>query len=402
MRLMALRDICSLVTDGTHYTPPDLGHGVPFLTVKDIDSAGALDFDGCSKIARVEYEKAAAGNCAPLVGDVLFSKDGTVGKVSIVRAQKDFAVLSSIAILRPNNELIESDYLGHALKSPNVLDQALKKKTGSAIRRIILSDLKGVRLPVPGLSEQRRIAAILDKADALRAKRREVIAKLDLLLQSLFLDMFGDPIANPKRWRTAEIGELLLGHRSGANISPEDFSDCGFPVLHKGAIKPNGELEVDANRKAFVSAEYASARPRSVVDENYVAVTLRDLVPSGPTIGRAINVARSQSPEYLLVQGAYGLKFNPKELLSDYFVWVSNNSSFRSQVKRITVGSTQIHCRFPLYSKIRIAVPGLAEQQKFSALLSKVSALRRAHLQARDWEEVIRDSLLARAFTGQL
>src|SRR3546814_14949783 len=74
--------------------------------------------------------------------------------------------------------------------------QALRKKTGSAIRRIVLSDLKGIRLPIPDLVEQRRIAAILGKADALRAKRREAIVKLDQLLPSVFLDMFGEPLSN--------------------------------------------------------------------------------------------------------------------------------------------------------------------------------------------------------------
>src|SRR3546814_3683344 len=100
-------------------------------------------------MAKEEFEKAAAGSSAPILGDVLFSKDGTVGKVSIVRERRDFAVLSSIAILRPNSDLVDSEYLGHALRSPSILDQALRKKTGSAIRRIVLSDLKGIRLPIP-------------------------------------------------------------------------------------------------------------------------------------------------------------------------------------------------------------------------------------------------------------
>src|SRR3546814_4359538 len=75
MHSLALQEVCSLITDGTHYTPPDLGTGVPFLTVKDIDGEGKLDFDGCSKIAKEEFEKAAAGSSAPILGDVLFSKD---------------------------------------------------------------------------------------------------------------------------------------------------------------------------------------------------------------------------------------------------------------------------------------------------------------------------------------
>src|SRR3546814_9667674 len=89
-------------------------------------------------------------------------------------------------------------------------------------RRIVLSDLKGIRLPIPDLVEQRRIAAILGKADALRAKRREAIVKLDQLLQSVFLDMFGEPLSNPMKWPKkllADVASIQTGGRSEEHTS---------------------------------------------------------------------------------------------------------------------------------------------------------------------------------------
>ena len=244
-----LAEICSLITDGTHYTPPNVDFGVPFLTVKNINSQGALDFEGCSKISVDEYAKAVVGNSAPKNGDVLFSKDGTVGKVSVVSDRADFAVLSSIAILRPNAELVNSKYLGYALQSPDALDQALKKKTGSAIRRIILSDLKNVEIPLPPLPEQRRIVAILDKADALRAKRREAIAKLDQLLQSVFVNATAGQAGN-----SATIGELLeskflLQHKDGNHGSQyprkEEFGESGVPFLSARNLTDEGAIDLE-------------------------------------------------------------------------------------------------------------------------------------------------------------
>ena len=157
-----IADACELVTDGTHYTPKDVGTGLPFLTVKDVSDSG-LDFAGCSFISESDYLAAKAGNSAPMRGDVLFSKDGTVGKVHVVSTDQPFAVLSSLAILRPKAGKVDPGYLGHVLRSPAVLDDALKKKTGSAIRRIVLGDLKRVRLPLPAVEEQRRIAAAMAK-----------------------------------------------------------------------------------------------------------------------------------------------------------------------------------------------------------------------------------------------
>ena len=195
MRTVSIEDVCEVITDGTHYTPPDTGEGIPFLTVKDMADLG-LDFNNCSRITSEEYAKAKTGNSAPRQGDVLFSKDGTVGKVHVVIENQDFAVLSSIAILRPKKNILDSHYFGRVLCAPTTLNQAIKRKTGSAVRRIILKDLKQVQIPLPPIAQQRRIADILDRADAVRRKRKEGIALTEELLRSAFLEMFGDPVAN--------------------------------------------------------------------------------------------------------------------------------------------------------------------------------------------------------------
>ena len=77
---------------------------------------------------------------------------------------------------------------------------------GVAQPQITRQSLKHIQIPLPPLEEQKRIAGILDAADILRAKRRESLAKLDDLLQSTFLDMFGDPVTNPKGWEVKSIG----------------------------------------------------------------------------------------------------------------------------------------------------------------------------------------------------
>ena len=75
--------------------------------------------------------------------------------------------------------------------------------------------LKSLRIPLPPLAEQKRIAGILDAADALRAKRREALAQLDTLLQSTFLDMFGDPVTNPMGWPPTSLSAISEELRDG-------------------------------------------------------------------------------------------------------------------------------------------------------------------------------------------
>ena len=180
----SISDICTLVTDGTHYTPKDIGVGIPFLTVRNMSEEG-LDFKGCSFISRADFDEAKSGNCAPKVNDVLFSKDGTVGKVHVVEESNEFAVLSSIAILRPNENKVLSQYLGYALRSSQILDSAISKKTGAAIRRIILSNLKSIQIPIPPIEKQRIFLQKISELHQIKTK-----SKLDLRrLNDLFISI---------------------------------------------------------------------------------------------------------------------------------------------------------------------------------------------------------------------
>src|SRR5690348_13963356 len=131
------------VKDGTHYTPPNVGGPFPFLTVKDM-TEGGLSFRECSWISAGEFEKAKDAGASPALGTVLFSKDGTVGKTHVVRHERPFAVLSSIALLEPDATRLNSDYLAFALQHPRILRSAEDRKTGSALQRIILKDLKRI------------------------------------------------------------------------------------------------------------------------------------------------------------------------------------------------------------------------------------------------------------------
>lgn len=93
---------------------------------------------------------------------------------------------------------------------------------------------------------------------------------------------FGNQWKIPKAWKIAAIKSITSDWRGGAPFKPDDFTDEGFPVLHKGAIHKSGTVLVDSRKKTFTSAEYAKCYQKSVIDRTYMAVTLRDLVPSGP------------------------------------------------------------------------------------------------------------------------
>ena len=189
-----LKDVCEKITDGSHFSPKQVSNGCyPYITVKDVRK-DIIDFDAAKRIDKKQYELLLKSGCKPYKGDVLFSKDGTVGKVVLVDYEKEFVILSSLAILRPKKEL-KSEFLFYVLKSPKFLAEAINKKTGVAIRRIILDTLKRISISFPSdISEQQRIVEEIEKrfavADELEKAVNEGLEKADKLKQSILKKAF--------------------------------------------------------------------------------------------------------------------------------------------------------------------------------------------------------------------
>ena len=125
-------------------------------------------------------------------------------KQAKVISDTEYCLGRGVAGLRPSS-LLDSRYLWHWLDE--VGPELKSKGRGATFLQVNRKDIKELQIPLPPLAEQKRIAGILDAADALRAKRRESLAQLEALLQSTFLTLFGDPVENPMGWPIAKVGE---------------------------------------------------------------------------------------------------------------------------------------------------------------------------------------------------
>jgi type I restriction enzyme S subunit len=274
--------------------------------------------------------------------------------------------------------------------------------TGATNMSISIDRLATVPIEFPPLTEQERIVKLLDEADELRKLRTLADRRSADLIPALFHEMFGDPATNEKDWPKGIIGSLVSEVRGGASLEPDDFVESGFPILHKGAIKPAGKIRIDDKKKTFAPFEFAAANGRSRVNRDYIAVTLRDLAPSGPSIGLAADLRHGPFDEYLLAQGAYGFVLDESRCCREYFVWLSNMPSFRYELKRNSVGSTQIHIRTPVYLKILIPLPNLPLQQEFALRASEIRELEAAQAASRHRVEHLFQSIQHRAFNQEL
>lgn len=159
---VALGDVCTKVTDGSHFSPKDdPTSSIPMLSVKDMRE---FDFDltSCKHICEDDYEKMVANDCVPQVNDILVAKDGSYLKeIFICNEQRKLAILSSIAIFRPSATVIHPEILLAFLKSPRVLREVRDNYvSGSALPRIVLKDFKKLTFALPNMDAQNLIAPL--------------------------------------------------------------------------------------------------------------------------------------------------------------------------------------------------------------------------------------------------
>ncbi|MHB1798474.1 MAG: restriction endonuclease subunit S [Vulcanimicrobiaceae bacterium] len=186
------------------------GDGVSFMPMAAVDASSVTAVDRETRL----YSEVCRGYTPFLDGDVLVAKITPCfenGKIAQARLSRRYGFGSTeFHVVRPHSDQADARYLVHFLRQDRIRKQGESRMTGSAgQRRVPVNFLAGLTIPLPPLPEQRRIAEILDKADALRAKRRAALTQLDTLTQSIFLDMFGDPATNPKGWPKPTLLEML-------------------------------------------------------------------------------------------------------------------------------------------------------------------------------------------------
>jgi len=242
-----LGDLCEVITKGT--TPTTLGfqyvpEGMPFVRATNLGEKfvdyrhDVLYIDSATDQA-LQRSRIAAG-------DVLLAIAGTIGRSSVVPdGSPRMNCNQAVCIIRPSPE-VDRFYLKHWLGSADAVDQIKSSTVTGVISNLSLSQVRSLSMPLPSLPEQRRIAAILDKADGLRAKRREAIAKLDQLLQSVFLDMFGDPVTNPKGWPVRKLGDFGVLDRGVSKHRPRNAPELlggVHPLIQTGDVaRSNGYI----------------------------------------------------------------------------------------------------------------------------------------------------------------
>ncbi len=213
------------------------------------------------------YAEVSKGYTPFVSGDVLVAKITPCfenGKIAQARlTQKAGFGSTEFHVVRARPTKLDARYTLHFLRLGHVRLAGERRMTGSAgQRRVPENFLAKLEIPLPPLAEQRRIAEVLDRAEALRAKRRAALAQLDSLTQSLFLDLFGDTRKERTRWPTVPLEEIVRETKLGLVRGSQEFGrEFPIPYVRMNAITRNGELELgNVQRTHATEAEIEAYR----------------------------------------------------------------------------------------------------------------------------------------------
>lgn len=345
----------------------------------------------------VAQDGVMSGNYKFEAGDLLYSKiRPNLNKATLV----DFSGLCSADMyaLNLNRAQVAPSFVAHLLRSQGFLSFATSLSNRANIPKLNRGQLLAFQFELPPLDEQRRIAAILDEADALRAKRHQVLAHFDDLSQSIFVDMFGDPITNPRGWPQIPLGDLLWGVESGRSpvceSRPAESDEWG--ILKLGAVTYG--VFNEAENKAYLGDSTSMAS--NEVRPGDLLMTRKN---ASGLVGAVALVGKVRS-KLLLPDLIFRLVVRDEHASKDFLQALLMNPRKRQEVRGLASGSAG---SMPNISKARlqglpVVVPPVGLQRQFANRMQAVRSQRAEHGdQASRGLELVR-SLQARAFSGRL
>ena len=365
-----LGPLCLKITDGSHLSPPTQECGLPIATVENMENR-SIDVASCRTISRSDFDALVNSSCSPEIGDVLFSKDGTVGKTFVFEQREKIVLLSSIAIIRTNRVKLSPHFLSQFLQSPYFYKDIENSKTGSAIKRVVLRDIKSLNLCLPPVEQQQKIAAILTSVDDVIEKTEAQISKLQDLKKGMMQELLSKGIGHtefkdspvgriPKGWRCVRLESVLESGNTpmrsgpfGSALLKRELVPTGIPFL--GIDNVHVEQFV-TNYKRFVTSEKFEELKRYAVRENDVMITIMG------TVGRAC-VVPACIGKALSSKHVWTMTFDKAEYLPELICWQLNFAPWVTrQFKNESQGGVMDAISSKTLRSLLLPCPPIAEQ----------------------------------------
>ncbi|MDO6718698.1 restriction endonuclease subunit S [Psychrosphaera sp. 1_MG-2023] len=360
-----LKDCCKVIGGATpkrnvpEYWESD---DVPWVTPKDVSNlTDKTLLDAPEYISQLGFDK-----CATYLlpkGSILLTSRAPIGNVAI--AGKDMCTNQGFKSLVAG-EGVDSTYLYYCMLTHSKHLDALGN--GATFKEVSKKVVEEFEIPLPPLEEQKRIAAILDKADAIRRKRQQAINLADDFLRNVFLDMFGDPVTNPKGYEKVCLGQVCTikgGKRipKGEKLVKEN---TGYPYIKAGNIK-NGK--VNSNKLEYVPHHVREKIARYTVDAGDVCLTV-----VGANIGD-VGVVPDELHSASLTENANKLLIQNKKIITNFYLASALQMDFiQNQIKSKTMAVGVPKLALFRIEQLEILIPPTELQKRFESIVNTVDS----------------------------
>jgi type I restriction enzyme S subunit len=330
--------------------------------------------------------------------DIVVASSGSLGKRAWVR-QSDLPLMlnTSVVRFRPlNSATLDQRFLWHFLGTQAFSSQYDKLRTGTAQLNFGPSHLRQMHIPLPPLEEQRRIADILDKADAIRRKRKEAITLTEDLLRSTFLEMFGDPVTNPTGWPVRALGEVFeLEAGWSANGEMRSRNDDEYGVLKVSAVTSG----------VFRPEEHKAVEERAV-DRELVTPRAGDLLFSRANtreLVAATCLVERDEPRLFLPDKLWRIVPHDGVATTPYLRFLLGHDRIRSELTKTATGTSgsMLNISMDKLRGLRGPLPPFRLQQRFSSLVWKSLKAKSRYEDAQRAADELFNALVARAFSRE-
>lgn len=383
--LVKLSDCCEVVGGATpkrevpeYWDSPD----VPWVTPKDVSDLACPTLDDAPEYISEAGFKSCSTSMLPK-GSVLVTSRAPIGNIAI--AGRDLCTNQGFKSLIPG-ESVDGLYLYYCMKHSSQRLQALGN--GATFKEVSKKIVEEFEIPLPPLPEQKRIAAILDKADSVRRKRQQAIQLADDFLRAVFLDMFGDPVTNPKGWDLLPFSAVGTLDRGKSRHRPRND-----PAL-LGGIHPLIQTSEVANSRGYIKEHSATYSDLGLAQsKKWDAGTL--------CITIAANIAKTGILTFPACFPDSVVGFIPNKHVTVEYVqhWLG---FLQKNLEENAPQAAQKNINLEILRALLIPVPPKSEQEQFSSMVAGILAIEEKIASSSDALGNAFDALSQKAFSGQL
>jgi type I restriction enzyme, S subunit len=333
-------------------------------------------------------------------GDVLLSITADLGRTAVIPEGMSRAFINQhLALLRLHDD-VDPYFVSAFLASPAGQVQIGGLNRQGVKAGLNFDDIRSIYIPLPPLPEQRRIASILDKADAIRRKRQRAIARMEDFLCSVFLEMFGDPVINPKGWNAGTIDDIVTNPKEdircgpfGTQLKVHEIVTAGVPLL--GIENVHNDRFVPAIKK-FLTERKAEELSRFNACPGDVLITRMG------TIGRACVVPNSTMAARISYH-LFRIRPNSQKCLPEFLAaTICRSGTFQNQLNRLAHGAIMDGLSTGMLREVVFLLPPIENQCQYLGIIRKMELLLTKVENAAQSADKLFNSLSYLAFRGEL